>query len=129
MKGLIVILIMCSCLITRAQNINISDTTVYTTVEQMPEFPGGQDDLLKWLGKNLKFPQKEMCLNLSTFRLSCIIEKDGSISTISVSGNNPKPCTDEFIKGIETMPAWQPGKQGGVPVRVRFTIPIRIEIR
>jgi protein TonB len=123
-------ILLCFCFFTISTfSQTAEDTTVYQVVEQMPEFPGGDDALLKWLGKNVKYPSTD-CHNTSTLPITFIIEKDGSIS--NVGWMRPVSCQynfDNILSVVKSMPVWKPGMQNGKPARVRYNIPIRFEIR
>jgi TonB family protein len=102
-----------------------------TIVEQMPEFPGGNDEIKEFIKKNLQYPQKEKEAGISgTCYVNFIIEKDGSISDIKVlrgiSGGSD--CDKEALRIISSMPKWIPGKQNGLLVRVFFNLPIKFSI-
>jgi len=106
------------------------DTTVYQVVEQMPEFPGGEDALLKYMSKNLKYPQGDYTCDPGKQIISFIVEKDGSLSTIQNKGrSNCKFKADAVIAMVNGMPKWKPGMQNGRPARVQYKIPIIIHLR
>ena len=105
------------------------DTTkkeVYTVVETMPEFPGGSLEMMKFMQKNVHYPEdaKKKGIVGKSF-VKFIVEEDGSISNqqiIKSSGN--ESLDKEALRVISLMPKWKPGFQKGKPVRTYFNIPL-----
>jgi TonB family protein len=102
------------------------DDVIYVVVEHMPEFPDGQQALLKFLGEQVKYPKdaEEQGIEGRTI-CQFVIEKDGSISdvvAVRTSGNTS--LDKEAIRVLQSMPNWKPGLQRGKPIRVKYTIPI-----
>ena len=97
----------------------------YTIVEQMPEFPGGQAALLKYIAQSIKYPRiaTENGVQGKVF-VSFVVDKSGSISHAKVVRGVDSALDTEAIRVIKSMPKWIPGKQNGETVRVSFTIPI-----
>lgn len=103
----------------------IDDDNEYVVVEQMPEFPGGLEEMYAFLSENIDYPQ--MCIDNNVQGKSYIkftIEKDGSISNISVAKSTHKLLDKEAMRVIGTMPNWEPGRQLNKVVRVSYTLPI-----
>ena len=102
---------------------------VYQIVEQQPSFPGGREELFKYLAYNVKYPidaaeNKIEGRVLVTF----VVEHDGSISNVNVA-NSVYPSLDkESIRVVSGMPKWIPGKANGKTVRVKYTIPITFRL-
>jgi protein TonB len=95
--------------------------------ETMPEFPGGLDELMKFIKSNIQYEtNKDKRRGVGTVQVKFIIENDGSINDYIVIVS---PLTDyynqEAIRIVKKMPKWTPGKQNGQPVKVLFTLPIR----
>lgn len=111
-----------------------ADTTqtkepVFSYVEQMPEFPGGDNELNEFLIKNLRYPEqamKEKREAKAYFRF--VVNEDGSISNIE----SMRPIGFEFekegIRVIKMMPKWKPGKQNGRAIKVFFTLPMHFRL-
>jgi protein TonB len=98
----------------------------FVIVEQMPEFPGGERALLKYISKNLKYPQIAQENGVSgVVTVNFVVDTEGRISQVKILGGISIDCDNEAIRVIKSMPLWKPGKQGGKPVRVYFTVPIR----
>lgn len=102
---------------------------VYQVVEQQPSFPGGREELFKYLAYNVKYPidatkNKIEGRVLVTF----VVEHDGSISNVNVA-NSVYPSLDkESIRVVSGMPKWIPGKANGKTIRVKYTIPITFRL-
>ena len=102
---------------------------VYQVVEQQPSFPGGREELFKYLAYNVRYPidaakNKIEGRVLVTF----VVEHDGSISNVNVA-NSVYPSLDkESIRVVSGMPKWIPGKANGKTVRVKYTIPITFRL-
>lgn len=102
---------------------------VYQIVEQQPSFPGGREELFKYLAYNVKYPidaaeNKIEGRVLVTF----VVEHDGSISNVNVA-NSVYPSLDkESIRVVSGMPKWIPRKANGKTVRVKYTIPITFRL-
>ncbi|CAG5086933.1 energy transducer TonB [Parvicella tangerina] len=97
----------------------------YEVVEEMPEFPGGFEEMYKFLSNNIKYPQ--MCVDNNVQGKSYIkftVEKDGSITNLEVVKSAHKLLDEEAKRVISTMPNWKPGRQLNKVVRVNYTLPI-----
>jgi len=100
---------------------------IFTVVEQMPEFPGGAAEMMKYIQKNVRYPEIEKEQNISgKCFVKFVVETDGSISNVEVlKGVTGGPgCDKEAVRVIKSMPKWNIGKQNGRPVRVYFNVPI-----
>lgn len=95
-------------------------------VEVMPSFKGGGlDKFREWVGKRTNYPQAAVERKLrGTVHLTFVVEKDGSVSNITVIKGVDPLLDDEAVSAIAQSPKWTPGLQRGLPVRVRFTIPL-----
>ena len=103
-----------------------------TIVEQMPAFPGGEAEMMKYIQKNVQYPQVEKEAGISgTCYVTFVVEKDGSISDVKVlRGVSGGPgCDKEAQRVVKSMPAWKAGKQNGREVRVQFNLPIKFTLR
>jgi len=101
------------------------DNTAFLTVEVQPSFIGGNSEMYKFLGKNLKYPTAAQRANIQGIVfLSFIVEKDGSITDIETMKGIGFGCDEEAMRVVKLMPKWIAGKQNGRNVRVKFTIPV-----
>ncbi|MBD77879.1 MAG: energy transducer TonB [Crocinitomicaceae bacterium] len=103
---------------------------IFTFVEEMPEFIGGEEAMYKFIGKNVKFPfmAKEARIQGIVY-LTFIVMEDGTIDEIKVMRGIGGGCDEEAIRVIKAMPNWKPGKQRGRPVRVQFNMPFRFTLK
>jgi TonB family protein len=100
-------------------------TDVFDVVEQMPEFPGGTNAMMKFLAENVHYPEAAY-KNGAQGRVlvSFIIEPNGSISNVHVVKKANDDLDAEAVRVIGSMPKWTPGMQNGKVVRVRYTLPV-----
>lgn len=102
----------------------------FTTVEMMPEFIGGARELYKWLGNNLRYPGAAVNAGVEgKVFVKFIVEKDGTISELSVLKGIGFGCDEEALRTMQKMPKWNAGKQNGRAVRVYFTLPISFKLQ
>jgi protein TonB len=117
--------------------------SVYTVVEQMPEYVGGLGALNAYIMENLKYPEAAREAGLQgTFYTQFIVNADGSVSDVQVLKSTFKDdgahaveiptavvqkCSDEAIRVVQSMPKWVPGKQDGKNVRVKYVVPIKFQ--
>ncbi|MHA6249758.1 energy transducer TonB [Pontibacter sp. CAU 1760] len=102
----------------------------YTYVEQMPSFPGGETEMLKYLGKNIRYPAAAQRAGIEGIVvLSFVVSKTGEISEIQVIKSLGGGTDEEAMRVVKTMPKWTPGKQNGRAVPVRYTLPVRYTIK
>jgi len=107
------------------------EEVVFVVVESMPEFPGGQQALFKYLSENVKYPVIAQENGIQG-RVICqfVVNKDGSIVDVEVVRSGGDASLDkEAIRVIKTMPKWKPGKQRGKPVRVKYTVPVNFKLQ
>ena len=99
----------------------------FLAVEEMPAFPDG--DVQVFFAKNLKYTQKAISNEVSgKVFISFIVNKDGSISEISIMKGLGYGLDEEALRVVKKMPNWLPGKQGGRPVRVKIIQPIKFSL-
>ena len=100
------------------------------TCEVLPKFPGGLSECMKFLGKNIKYPDEAIAKKIEgRVILQMIIEKDGSVSNVKVARGVHPLLDKEAVRVIESMPKWTPGKHKGKTVRVQYTIPVVFNIQ
>lgn len=107
------------------------EEVIFVVVENMPEFPGGQEKLFRYLSENVKYPQ--ICQeNGIQGRSVCqfVVNKDGSIvDVVVVKSSGDEMLDKEAVRVIKSMPKWKPGKQRGQPVRVKYTVPVNFRLQ
>ena len=112
-----------------AQSKSIPDSVVFEVVEVMPEFPGGQQALMQYLAKNIKYPvTAHENGKQGRVIVSFVVKKDGNISDIKVARSVDPYLDKEAERVIAAMPNWKPGKQRGQAVNVRFTVPVTFRL-
>ena len=107
------------------------EEVIFMVVETMPEFPGGQQALFKYLAENVKYPVIAQENGIQG-RVICqfVVNKDGSIVDVVAVRSSGEPSLDkEAIRVIKSMPKWKPGKQRGKPVRVKYTVPVNFRLQ
>lgn len=98
---------------------------VYDVAEQAPEFPGGSAGLMKWIGENIKYPAEAAKNDIQgRVIVQFVIGKDGMVSDAAVMRSVDPLLDAEALRVINAMPKWNPGKQDGKPVAVRYTLPV-----
>jgi TonB family protein len=103
---------------------------VFSVVEKMPEFPGGDQGRIDYMMKEIQYPaQAAENGEQGTVYVSFVVEKDGSITDASVLKGIGKACDAEALRVVRHMPKWIPGRQDGKPVRVKFNMPIRFTLK
>lgn len=107
------------------------EEVVFVVVETMPEFPGGQQALFKYLSENVKYPVIAQENGIQG-RVICqfVVNKDGAIVDVEVVRSGGDPSLDkEAVRVIKSMPKWHPGKQRGKAVRVKYTVPVNFKLQ
>lgn len=105
--------------------------TVFVVVETMPEFPGGQAALFKYLSENVKYPVIAQENGIQG-RAICqfVVNRDGSIVDVEVVRSAGDASLDkEAVRVLKSMPKWKPGKQRGKAVRVKYTVPVNFKLQ
>ena len=102
---------------------------VFTTVEKMPEFPGGQTGLQEYLLKNIKYPE-EARTNVveGVSYINFVVSSTGDVTGARVLKGNNEQFNQEALRVVSAMPRWQPGLQGGQTVSVQYTLPVRFSL-
>jgi TonB family protein len=105
-------------------------TTAKTVVEVMPEFPGGDIALMKYLSSNLHYPDQAKIHNVQgRVYVNFIISSRGKVLFPYVVRGIGSGCDQEAIRIIKNMPLWKPGKQNGKAVPVRFNVPVKFALK
>ena len=106
-----------------------TDNKVYESVEVMPEFPGGQAELLKFVAKSIKYPTEAQRRGAQgRVIVKFVVETNGSISNIHVVKGIDPLLDAEAIRVCTTMPTWAPARQEGKAVRCYYTIPVTFRL-
>jgi len=99
------------------------DDVIFMVVEKMPEFPGGQLAMMRFINENIHRPVVGHCFGGRVI-VQFVVEKDGSITNIEVVRGVDPSLDREAIRIVESMPNWIPGEQRGEKVRVKFILPV-----
>lgn len=103
---------------------------VFMVAEQMPEFPGGMKEMLKFLQENVKYPENAMKNNVQgRVIVQFVIEKDGTPTEFKVLRSVDPDLDAEALRVMKAMPKWKPGMQKGQVVRVKFTVPVSFTLQ
>ncbi|MBR6931402.1 MAG: energy transducer TonB [Bacteroidales bacterium] len=108
------------------------ESDVYQIVEQMPEFPGGNEALKKYLESHIDYWSIYHDYGIDVYGrvfVDFIVERDGSLADVRVSRSLGGICDEEAVRVVKSMPKWKPGMQGGKTVRVRYTLPVLFELK
>ncbi|WP_192821579.1 energy transducer TonB [Rufibacter sp. LB8] len=103
--------------------------SIFTVVEQMPEYEGGLQKLMSYISKNIKYPRAALSQGIEgTVVLSFVVMPSGDIAQIEVLKGLGFGTEEEAIRVVSKMPRWKPGIQNGRAVPVKMTLPIRLEL-
>jgi len=102
---------------------------VFTVVEEQPKYPGGNQEMFKFLGRNIKYPTKAANNNVQgKVFLQFVVTTDGDVRDIKVLKGIGAGCDEEAARVLALFPKWTPGKQDGKPVNVQFTLPVNFQL-
>ncbi|MBX2971573.1 MAG: energy transducer TonB [Flavobacteriales bacterium] len=103
---------------------------IFTIVEEMPSFPGGEAALFKFLEKTMKYPPMAIDAGIKgVVYVTFVVDEKGKVREPKVLRGIGGGCDEEAIRVVKSMPDWEPGKQRGKPVRVQYNMPIRFTLR
>ena len=103
----------------------IQEEVIFQVVEEMPEFPGGMGEAMKFIGKNIKYPVVAQQAKIEgRVIVQFVVERDGSVSSVEIMRGVSPDLDAEAIRVVSMMPKWNPGKQRGRAVAVKYTMPI-----
>ena len=113
-----------------ASKVAPQEEVVFQVVEEMPEFPGGMGEAMKFLAKNIKYPVAAQQAKIEgRVIVQFVVERDGSISDIHTVRSVSPELDAEAIRVVSLMPKWNPGKQRGKAVAVKYTMPIMFRLQ
>ncbi|MBN1924938.1 MAG: energy transducer TonB [Prolixibacteraceae bacterium] len=103
---------------------------VFTTVKDMPEFPGGDKGLLRWIANSIKYPQNAIEMGIDgTVFVKFVVNTDGTVINAEIVRGVDPLLDEEAVRVIKNMPRWKPGMQNGKLVKVMYVVPIRFELK
>ena len=108
----------------------VEEQQIFQVVEEMPEFPGGMAECMKWLGKNIKYPTISQENGVQgRVTVNFVVNADGSIVDVKVLRGVDPYLDKEALRVVGLMPKWKPGKQRGKEVRVKYTLPVMFRLQ
>ena len=112
------------------ENNHTGTSKTFLWVEEMPQFPGGENAMLKYLSNNIKYPVDAREANITgVVYLSFIVDKEGEIKNIEILKGIGGGCEEEAMQVVKNMKKWKPGKQNGQAVNVQYKLPVSFTIR
>lgn len=108
-----------------------SATKAYEVVEVMPKFKGGESAMMEFLMMNMKYPQAAVkAKQQGRAIVGFVVRKDGTVSDVHITKSAGYAVLDEeAMRVVKSMPAWEPGKQKGKPVDVKYNVPITFRLK
>lgn len=108
---------------------NNTEEQVFTVVEEMPEYPGGMSEFMKFIAQNIKYPADALQGKVEGRVIArFVVCKDGSISDIEIMRSVSPSLDAEAVRVLKLMPKWKPGRQRGRAVPVKFTVPVTFRL-
>ena len=115
---------------TDEAQVEATSDSVYSVVDQDPEFEGGMEALYKYLAENIQYPEQAKADKVEgRVFISFVIEPDGTVSNAEVLRGIGGGCDEEALRVVQGMPNWKPGMVDGKPVRVHYNIPITFKLQ
>jgi protein TonB len=126
---LLFIFLFCTLGVSAQSNTTSRTERLFDVVEEMPMFPGGNAALMDFLANNIKYPQVAEENGIQgRVVLTFTVEPDGSLTEVKVVRGVDIALDKEAIRVVKSMPKWIPGKEGGQPVAVKYTLPITFHL-
>lgn len=98
---------------------------IYTSIDEMPEFPGGMHALMDYLGRNIEYPTEARKEDIQgKVVVKFVVCENGTLCNEEVVRTIGGGCDEEVIRVVKAMPNWKPGKQNGKAVKVYYTLPV-----
>ena len=108
----------------------VDSVHIYDKVDQMPAFPGGELELKKFVGRNLRYTAPALKNRVEgNVLIKCVINADGRVTDPVVEKGIGYGCDEEALRVVRTLPAFIPGKQNGIPVAAYYIVPVRFAIK
>lgn len=106
------------------------EPTIFEIVEQMPSFPGGAAEMMRYIGENMKYPVVAQESNIQgRVTIRFVVSATGDIDDVQVVRSLDPSCDREAIRVVKSMPRWTPGRQNGKNVAVYFTLPVLFRLK
>ena len=108
----------------------VEETKIFTVVEQMPMYPGGDAALMGYLRDNIKYPTVAAENGVQgRVVVGFVVERDGSITDVKILRGVDPSLDREAMRVVKNMPKWTPGKQNGSAVRVKYQVPVSFRLQ
>ena len=108
----------------------VEETKIFTVVEQMPMFPGGDGALMGYLRDNIHYPTVAAENGVQgRVVVGFVVERDGSITDVKILRGVDPSLDREAMRVVKSMPRWNPGKQNGSAVRVKYQVPVSFRLQ
>lgn len=108
----------------------VEETKIFTVVEQMPMYPGGDAALMGYLRDNIKYPTVAAENGVQgRVVVGFVVERDGSITDVNILRGVDPSLDREAMRVVKSMPRWNPGKQNGSAVRVKYQVPVSFRLQ
>lgn len=99
-------------------------------VQEQPEFPGGMEEMYKYLGRLQKYPDMEADAGIQgKVYVEFVVEKDGRVTDVKLKKGVSDGLDKEAMRLVKAMPPWNPGKMNGKSVKCRFVLPVKFTLR
>ena len=107
----------------------VVEEEIFSIVEEMPSFPGGETQLFKFLGKNIKYPAMARDAGIKgRVYIQFVVWKDGSIRDVQLLRGIGGGCDEEAMRVVKMMPNWNAGRQRGKAVSVIYRLPVNFQL-
>ena len=108
----------------------VEETKIFTVVEQMPMYPGGDAALMGYLRDNIHYPTIAAENGVQgRVVVGFVVERDGSITDVKILRGVDPSLDREAMRVVKSMPRWNPGKQNGSAVRVKYQVPVSFRLQ
>ena len=111
----------------KKNDVKKNDDTVYRSVEHMPQFPGGEAALMKYINSHINYPPMAAYIEGHVI-VQFVVKKDGSIGDVNVVRSLEKNLDREAVRVIKSLPKFTPGRQNGEAVNVWYTLPVPFKL-
>ena len=102
---------------------------IFEYVEQMPEFPGGEDAMMAYISKNIKYPKAAVDNSVEgRVIVNFVVNEDGQITDVKTARGIGSGCDSEAERVVRSMPSWKSGKQNGKAVKVSYSLPVTFQL-
>lgn len=102
---------------------------IFVAVEEMPVYPGGESEMMKFIYAHIAYPEVARENNVQgTVTLRFVVNYKGMVDQVSLIKGVDPSLNNEAIRVVKMLPQWKPGKQGGKPVNVSFSVPVKFKL-